>query len=64
MDKSLLKFTSIDHVLLHRRVVDTRSLGEGTVQAVLVEDGAQVAYVRGDDHKEFTAPPSALRAAR
>ncbi|MEV7415898.1 hypothetical protein [Streptomyces sp. NPDC089919] len=64
MTQAPLNFTPLDHALLNRRVVDTRSLREGVLTAVLVEDGEPLAYVRGDDHREFTAPPAALRAVR
>ncbi|MEV7415553.1 hypothetical protein [Streptomyces sp. NPDC089919] len=64
MAQEPLNFTAVDHALLRRRVVDTRSLREGVLVAVLAEDGRRVAYVRGDDHLEFTAPADCLRAAR
>ncbi|MBW5483992.1 hypothetical protein [Streptomyces bambusae] len=56
-------FHHIAHRLLGRRVVDTRSLREGELRAV-VEDGRDlVAYIRGSDHREFEAPLDFVRPA-
>ncbi|MFJ6934453.1 hypothetical protein [Streptomyces sp. NPDC101132] len=45
-------------------MVDTRSLREGILAAVLVENGKRVAYIRGDDHREFDTAIDAVRAAQ
>ncbi|MFJ7159751.1 hypothetical protein ACIQUQ_33025 [Streptomyces sp. NPDC101118] len=64
MDAHAMTFNHVDHPLLKERVVDTHSLREGVLEAVLVEDGKRVAYIRGDDHLEFDAPIEAVRAAQ
>ncbi|MFI8104850.1 hypothetical protein [Streptomyces sp. NPDC086023] len=57
-------FNHVDHPLLNTRVIDTRSLREGVLAAVLDEDGKRVAYIRGDDCREFDAPIESVRAAQ
>ncbi|MBW5485514.1 hypothetical protein [Streptomyces bambusae] len=53
------------HRLLGHRVVDTRSLRQGELMAVVVQDsGDFVAYIRGRDHREFEASLDHVRAAR
>ncbi|MFJ3926366.1 hypothetical protein [Streptomyces sp. NPDC090022] len=58
-------FGHTDHPLIGRPVVDTRSLREGELRAVLIEEsGARTAYIRGRDHREFETPVDCVRAAR
>ncbi|RSS80831.1 hypothetical protein [Streptomyces sp. WAC06614] len=58
-------FRHQSHRLIGQQVVDTRSLREGELRAVLVEEnGDLTAYIRGGDHREFEAPLSCVRAAQ
>ncbi|MFJ3923810.1 hypothetical protein [Streptomyces sp. NPDC090022] len=57
-------FGHVPHRLLGQRVVDTRSLREGELRAVVAEGkGGLTAYIRGRDHREFEAPLACVRAA-
>ncbi|MBW5481595.1 hypothetical protein [Streptomyces bambusae] len=60
-----LAFHHVEHRLRGRQVVDTRSLREGELMAVMAEAGGDlVAYIRGADHREFDAPLDCVRPAR
>ncbi|MDJ0385869.1 hypothetical protein [Streptomyces sp. G-G2] len=65
-------FGHVDHPLLHQRVRDPHTEGEGKLMAVLREAvglvrGRQTytrtAYIRGADGREFTAAPDPLERA-
>ncbi|MFJ5550361.1 hypothetical protein [Streptomyces sp. NPDC093225] len=62
-DWTLLSLNHVDHILLGRRVVDTRSMREGELRAVVVENGREVGYALGEDHREFDVPMKHMRAA-
>ncbi|WP_030208648.1 hypothetical protein [Streptomyces sp. NRRL S-87] len=61
-DRAILSFNHVDHLLLGRPVVDTRSMHEGELKAVVIEDGREVGYVLGKDRREFPVPMMHVRA--
>ncbi|MFJ3922999.1 hypothetical protein [Streptomyces sp. NPDC090022] len=57
-------FEHTDHLLIGHQVVDTRSLREGELRAVVIEkNGDLTAYIRGADAREFETPLECVRRA-